>query len=451
MTVPENEALLIQGGTIVTCDEKLGILERGDILVQDGRIIEVAASITAPGVEVFDASGMIVMPGLIDTHRHNTDAVFSAYGGNVTMWTYFAEVPSHYFTGEFIRRASRGASLLALNAGVTTVLDWCLSAHTLEAALCALDGYEEAGGRTIFAYGPGGGVIGQNPDLSQSPLLTDTAILRERCRESKRDLLDLWIAAMGPDFTPYETARDEILMIRELGLKATMHVGGTIVGAKGAVIPIAEAGLLGPDLQFAHCCNLRHAEIQPMAQTGVTASVSPYAEATMGMGPIPYLRLREAGVKVGLGTDSVCVTGQGLFSEGKSLLALERSRRHNETVASGSDPANNDFLTTDDVVKALTIDSADSIGIADKVGSLTPGKWADIITLDKRRLGVEPLNISSAIVLAGEPMAVRDVIVAGRFRKRDGELVGYTYNQVMDDLADVRRSAPLYLIGQGPH
>lgn len=171
----------------------------------------------------------------------------------------------------------------------------------------------------------------------------------------------------------------------------------------------------------------------------------------MGMGPIPYLRLREAGVKVGLGTDSVCVTGQGLFSEGKSLLALERSRRHNETVASGSDPANNDFLTTDDVVKALTIDSADSIGIADKVGSLTPGKWADIITLDKRRLGVEPLNISSAIVLAGEPMAVRDVIVAGRFRKRDGELVGYTYNQVMDDLADVRRSAPLYLIGQGPH
>lgn len=451
MTVPVSDALLIQGGTVVTCDDDLGTLDKGDILIEGGRIVEVAVSIQAPHAEVIDATGMIVMPGMIDTHRHNTDAVFSAYGGNVTMWTYFGEVPSHYFTGEFIRRASRGASLLALNAGVTTILDWCLSAHTLEAALCALDGYEEAGGRTIFAYGPGGGVIGQSPDLSQSPLPHDTGILRERCRNSDRELLDLWIAAMGPDFTPFEIARDEILMIRELGLKATMHVGGTIVGAKGSVIPIAEAGLLGPDLQFAHCCNLRHAEIQPMAQTGVTASVSPYAEATMGMGPIPYLRLRDAGVKVGLGTDSVCVTGQGLFSEGRSLLALERSRRHNETVASGSDPANNDFLTTDNVVKALTIDSADSIGIADKVGSLVPGKWADIITLDKRRLGVEPLNISSAIVLAGEPMAVRDVIVAGRVRKRDGELVGYNYNQVIDDLADVRKAAPLYLIGQGPH
>lgn len=445
------ERILLKGGTVVTCDDELGTFDKGDVLIEGGRIAAVGPFIEDLTAEIVDVQGHIVMPGLIDTHRHNTDAVFSAFGGNVTMWTYFAEIPSHYFAGEFIRRASRGASLLALNAGVTTILDWCLSAHTLEAALCALDGYEEAGGRTIFAYGPGGGVIGQDPDLSKSPLLTDTAILRERCRNSKRELLDLWIAAMGPDFTPYETARDEILMIRELGLKATMHVGGTIVGAKGSVIPIAEAGLLGSDLQFAHCCNLRHAEIQPMAQTGVTASVSPYAEATMGMGPIPYLRLREAGVKVGLGTDSVCVTGQGLFAEGRALLALERSHRHNATVASGSDPANNDFLTTDDVVKALTIESADSLGIADKVGSLVPGKWADIITLDKRRLGVEPLNVSSAIVLAGEPMAVRDVIVAGRFRKRDGELVGFTYNQVIDDLADVRKTAPLYHIGQGPH
>lgn len=108
MTVPENEALLIQGGTIVTCDEKLGILERGDILVQDGRIIEVAASITAPGVEVFDASGMIVMPGLIDTHRHNTDAVFSAYGGNVTMWTYLDTRNNRDFGGAMIQFVGAG-------------------------------------------------------------------------------------------------------------------------------------------------------------------------------------------------------------------------------------------------------------------------------------------------------------------------------------------------------
>lgn len=437
---------LLSGGSIITCDPALGNLERADILIENGRIAKIAPSIEAPGAEMIRADGHVIMPGLIDTHRHATDAVFSGCGCNLTFMSYLKKVPSHFFEGHHMERAARGAGRLALDAGVTTILDWCLSAHSFDAADAALTGYEQAGCRTVFAYGPGGGVLGQTPDLSKSPLLKDANRLNARCKASRLGLLELWIAGMGPEFTTFEIAQEEFELIRGLGLRASMHVGGASVGLHGKAGVCAEAGLFGPDLQFAHCCNLQEHEMKAMAAAGVAASVSPYVEATIGLGPNPFLRLRDAGVTTGLGTDSVAVTGQGLFAEARALLAVERSRVHSLALAEGRDPEDNDFLTGEEVVRALTIDAARSLGLDDRIGSITPCKYADLIAINKSRLGVPPLDLISSVILCAEPMAVETVMVAGVLRKRDGRLVDAEFQSVIDDLADVRRSAPLRFI-----
>lgn len=445
-----NSRKLIRGGSIITCDDAVGVLDKADILIDGGLVADVAPSIDAPDAQLIAADNLVVMPGLIDTHRHATDAVFSGCGCNLTFMSYLKKVPSHFFEGQYMERAARGAGRLALDAGVTTILDWCLSAHSFDAAEAALTGYEQAGCRTVFAYGPGGGVLGQAPDLSKSPLLKDAGRLQARCKANERGLLELWIAGMGPEFTTFEIARDEFQLIRGLGLRASMHVGGASVGLHGKAGRCAEAGLFGPDLQFAHCCNLQQHEMRAMAEAGVAASVSPYVEATIGLGPNPFLRLREAGVTTGLGTDSVAVTGPGLFTEARALLAVERSRVHAVAMAEGRDPEHNDFLTGEDVVRALTIDAARSLGLHDKIGSIAPGKSADLIAIDKTRLGVPPLDLVSSVILYAETMAVSLVMVAGEIRKRDGRLVDIEYRSVIDDLADVRRSAPLRFIDHTP-
>jgi 5-methylthioadenosine/S-adenosylhomocysteine deaminase len=445
----EQRALLLRGGDVITCDPELGTSAAADVLIENGRIAAVGPGLSAGDAQVIDAVGHIVMPGLIDTHRHVTDAVYAQISADLTLVGYFEATPGPYGDpdDDDLRRASRAGALLALDAGVTTVLDWSLSAQSLSAGNAALDGYAEAGGRVYFAYGPGAGIIGMDPDLEGSSIYEDTRTLRDRCTADETGLLNLLVAARGPEFTTLDIARQEIELARALGLSASMHVGGLTIGMHEKVMDLDAQGLLGPDLLFAHCCLLSEREMEAMAAAGTTASVSPFVEATIGIGPCAYVRLRDAGVVTGVSVDSVALAGHGLFAEARALLALERSVAHTATFRSRTDPSDNDFLTTDDVLQALTLEAARSIGMGDELGSITPGKLADLIMVEKRRLGTRPLNGASAVILTADAPVIDTVIVGGCVRKRGGALIDAAYSEIVDDLSEIRSRTPAGMQG----
>lgn len=448
MTRPQNR-LVIRGGSVITCDPELGSFGQADLLIEGDKITAIAPSLEVENVEVLDATDFVVMPGMIDTHRHVTDAIYSQFSADMTLGSYFKAVPGPHgqMDDEDIYQASRSGARLALDAGVTTVLDWSLSAHTLSAGEAALDGYSEAGARILFAYGPGAGVIGVDPDLANSSVPDDTAKLRDRCEANEAGLTQVFVAGRGPEFTTFDIARQEIEMARSLGLKTSIHMGGLTIGMHEKVLELDSAGLLGPDLHFAHCCLLSDREMKAMEAAGVGASVSPFVEATLGIGPCAYRRLRDAGVVTGLSIDSPALAGHGLFPEARALLALERSPEHTKTLLGGADPENNDFLTSSDVLQALTLESARSVGLEDKIGSITPGKAADLILINKKRLGVRPLNGPSALVLNGDAALIDTVIVGGVIRKRGGELIDVPYEGVMEELSRLAQKARPELSG----
>ena len=442
-------SLLLRGGSIITGSPENGVLPEADVHIVNGSIAAVGVNLDAPGAEVVDARDFVVMPGLIDTHRHATDAIFSQISTDLTLMSYFAALPGPTggIPADDMRRTARAAARLAMDAGVTTLLDWSLSAHSFESASGALEGYGQSGARVLFAYGPGSGVIGEDPDTAESTLLDDSATLKNMAEGS--DLLTLWIAGRGPEFTAFDIAREEVEIARSLGLRTTMHIGSASIGLGRKVLEMDAAGMLGPDLQFVHCCLLAPEEMQAMAANGVGAAVSPYIEATIGLGPCAYLRLRDAGVVTGLSTDSVALATQGLFAEGRALLALERSRVHELTLNEGVDPLHNDFLTSQNAITAMTLDAARSVGLGEVTGSIEVGKAADVILIDKRRLGVRPLHGPSAVILNGDPSLIDTVIVGGVVRKRGGVLVDEPYEAVIADLEEIHARMPVNMSHDG--
>jgi cytosine/adenosine deaminase-related metal-dependent hydrolase len=447
MTSPST--LLVRGGTVITCHPGTNaagdVLLDHDVLIRDGRIAEIGTGLDAGDAEVIDAGDFIVMPGLIDGHRHVTDVIYSQISSDLTLGAYFAALPGPHggIADEDLFISSRGGARMALEAGVTTILDWSLSAQTRDGGHAALTGYQEAGARVLFAFGPGAGVIGEDPDAEDTRAHDDTADLLKTWGNNPGALIQLWVAGRGPEFTAFDIAKGEIDMARSLGLRTSIHMGGLTVGMQGKVLDLEKADLLGNDLHFAHCCLLSPDEMRAMAEHGVGASVSPYVEATLGIGPCAYLQLRDAGVKTGLSTDSVALTGQGLFQEARSLLALERSRVHSATLLEErQDPSDSTFLTAHDALVAMTYDSAKAVGLEDEIGSLAPGKAADIILVDKRRLGVHPLNAASALVISAETSAIDTVIVGGVVRKRAGALVDAPVDEVLAELAQSRTRVP---------
>ena len=248
--------LLIQGGSIVSLDPAIGTLRDGDVLVEDGKAA-VAPRIEAEA-EVIDATGQVVMPGLIDAHRHlwyetirgiAMDAVLRDLRTDV--WPRFAL----RYTPEDVHVATQAAIVDALNNGVTTVLDWCHIVNTPEHGEEAIRAHGELPIRSVFAYGASmtrklGELKGR---FEEKPATSEFAKLVDGSRGGAR--MSFALALQGPESSSMEVTEHEVAVARRLGLPITMHVGigdGAPPGRSGG--RLADAGLLGPDMQFVHCC-----------------------------------------------------------------------------------------------------------------------------------------------------------------------------------------------------
>jgi cytosine/adenosine deaminase-related metal-dependent hydrolase len=259
--------------------------------------------------------------------------------------------------------------------------------------------------------------------------------VRDRYFSSDEGLMTLAMGTRGPGFCVPEVVKHDWELARDIGVPISVHVGmGNVAGRFRMVEQLHDLDLLGPDTTYIHCNHLSDREFQLIADTGGTTSIAPMVEMTMGHGMPPTGELLEHGLRPSLSCDVVTSVPGDPFTQMRFLFAAERVRVH-ERVFDEELEEVPPLLSSRDVLEFATIDGARVCGLADRTGSLTPGKKADIVMLDIERVNAAPvIDPVGTVVCSMDTSNVNSVWVNGRALKRDGQLVGF-------DLERARRLA----------
>ena len=422
--------ILLRGGWLVTMVTGEGPA-RGDLLIEDDRIAAIGHLDEVADAEVVDAGDRIVLPGLVDTHRHMWQSALRTIACDWTLGQYFARMRGQ-LAGVFRPEDTFAATLLgmveALDAGITTVVDWSHNLNGPDHADAAWDALQRGGGRALFSYGA---TNDQALGKDVSPHTRDVARLRQGVGSDDRARVTLGMALRGPEFSSMQTCVADWALARELGLPVTVHVGGGLRGAQGGVAELGERGLLGPDTTYVHCNMLSDTELDMIAGAGGRASVSPEVEANMGHGPAATARLRSRGIPTGLSADVCTNVGGDLFGAMRVAIALQRGADHAAALTRGESLAEVS-MTAREVLAMATVDGARACGLDDRIGTLEVGKQADVLLLRTDGPNLAPLTDPvAAVVHAAGTHNVDSVYVAGRPVKRDGTFVDIDVRSVI--------------------
>jgi 5-methylthioadenosine/S-adenosylhomocysteine deaminase len=421
------DRLLLRGGDVITVDPQLGNL-RGDVLIEGDRIAQVAPDIQADA-EVVDATGKIVIPGFVDTHRHTWEAAIRGSAPNATLDDYFVEILDTFaplYRPEDVYHSNLAGALECINAGITTLVDWSHINNTPEHPDAAIQGLKEAGIRAQYAYGSA------NTSLTDYWYESTIAIpgddvrrVRSTYFSSDDGLLTMALATRGPGFCNQKVVRDEWELAREVGIPLTVHVGmGRLAGRFAMIKQLHDMGLLAGDTTFIHCCHNSDEEWQLLADAGATVSIAPQIEMQMGHGWPPVTKSMEYGLRPSLSIDVVTTAPGDMFTQMRCVFGCERAKV-NEVAWKANTEVPPEILKADQILEMATLNGAHVAGLEDRTGSLTPGKQADVVLIDAGALNVAPvMDPVAAVTLAADVSNVDTVLVAGKALKRDGKLVG---------------------------
>jgi len=426
--MPEPD-LLITGGHVVTFDSALGDLPEADVLVRDGRIVRIGHGLACevPGARVIDARGRLVLPGLVDTHRHVWQGALGGSTGQVSLIGYSAAVIgglAPHYQAEDIYAGTLWGALQALSAGITSIADWSHNLAGPDDADANVQALRDSGIRGIFLYG------GPGPDRSgffghPAPAHPEDArrIRAELFPHEGDRRLRMGLALRGPAFTTPETTAADFALARDLGVPISIHVG--MSGFPNSVETLHRLGLLGADVNYVHANQLSEREFDLISASGGSISLSPSIDMLMALGTYPATGHALArGIPVGLAVDTTTGTGTDLFTEMRVALAAERSRANAAAVSRDEAVAAVD-LNQRDMLRLATVGGAHAWHLDLEVGTLTPGKAADIIVVDMRRPHLDGFDDPvTTLVMGAGPADVETVIVAGEIVKADGELAG---------------------------
>ncbi len=250
-------------------------------------------------------------------------------------------------------------------------------------------------------------------------------------------MLTLGYAPPGPEFTPFDMAKGHWELAREVDARITVHVGVGTAGKHGKLQEMGEAGLLKDDTTYIHCTSLNDTEIQMIVDTGGTVSLAAPVEMMMGHGMVPTQKFLDRGLRPSLSVDVETNVPNDMFTQMRTVLSLQRALLFNRVLDGEANVP--DFLTARDALEFATIEGARANGLDHKVGTLTPGKEADIIMLRTDRINVMPVNDPvGAVVWGMDTSNVDSVFVAGKAMKRNGQLVGVDLNRVRKMVTDSR-------------
>jgi 5-methylthioadenosine/S-adenosylhomocysteine deaminase len=408
---PGRREMVIRGAHVLSMDPEVGDLVDGDVHVRNGRIVAVGKRLRAAG-ERIDGSGMIVMPGLIDTHWHLWTSLYRSMSSADAATSYFALnikngvrcLPEDLYHG------ARLGLVDALNTGITTVHDWSHNLRSPAHADQNLRAHAEIGLRGRFSYGTPQGY----PATEVADLHDIARVKREWFDSGRLPLMHLGLAGRPPGLVEEDVFRPEYDFVRGLGLPVSYHVNSTRAqGALAMIDRMRQQDMLGPQTQLIHALYTTAAEREAVRTSGASISISPWSEMLIGYGVSPVKQLVDSGVLLNLSIDTLPLTGTAdMWSVVRLATALLRGEAEQELAVS-----------TRRMLQTATIDAARGLGIADVTGSLTPGKRADLIMVRADDVSTAPLtNAANLLALAAGAENVDTVLVDGQVLKRHGRL-----------------------------
>ncbi len=437
---------IIRNGEVVSLDPEVGDFEAADVLVEDGEIVAVGPDLSAPNAEVVDASNHIVLPGFVDSHIHLAQTQVRGIAGD---WSLMGEYFDHMLgniTGlyrpEDMYLGGLFGALEKLHTGTTTALDWSYP-NTLEHGERAVDALQDAGLRAVYTYGPPG------DDAAKWWFESDVGLPEGNIRElydakiRDDDLLNLALGLRGPDFCVDETARADLELARELGALATIHMGAATWPSSVYNEEYQGFGalrdMLGPDVNIAHGNHFSQEDIQHAVDAGASFSSTPEVEMQMGHGIPVTGKVLQAGGRPAWGVDVCSSTTGDMGSQMRIGLQLQRMFENQETLETKTDVTELG-ISCRDTLEMATIEGAKALGMEDEIGSLTPGKRADIVMVRTDDFMTAPSHSPiQTVVFQADASHVDHVMVDGEFRKRDGKLVSSLVEDEFDRFVESGR------------
>src|SRR3984957_12231634 len=411
--VDPKHRILLNGGTIVSMDPKVGDLVQGDVLIEGRKIAAIAAELNAPGAQVIDAHDTILVPGFVDCHRHSWEAQLRRINPNAATLADYSNATHLSFAKAYRPQDHYVANYLTavgcIDSGITCVLDNSHNSRSAAHSDAAVEALFDGGIRAVHASG-----APQAGDWDhQWP--QDLDRLQKKYFSSPDQLVTLRMFS-GPN-------RDNWGLARKLGLRITTEFQGAQQAA--LLDPLAEDKLVGPDNTFNHCGALPEKTWQIFVDTGANINVCPRSDAqyALGEGVCALQHAWDHGIKPGLSVDNETSYSTDMFMEMRVALYLQRAVAQNRKFSGDQNPPKP--LMVRDVLHCATMGGAHCAGLDDKIGSLTPGKDADLLVIRTDDINLYPSNNAiGTVVQAAERSNVDTVIIGGRVRKYRGSVVG---------------------------
>ncbi|MER7796265.1 amidohydrolase family protein [Microbacterium sp. NPDC096154] len=433
------QPIVLRNGIVLVMDDAHTVHPRADVLVRDGVIAAVGPDLEVPpGTFEVDASGGIVMPGMIDTHRHMWQTAMRAYGADWTLTQYFVWYYLEHgktFRPQDIAAGNLLSALDAVESGVTTGVDWSHGLRTPEHGAAAVDALAGAPGRFVFAYG----------NIHQAPWewTQDPAVARV-IEDARSRLYGVQLAFDVPGDASFPEA-PAFRFAKDMGLKVTTHAG--VWGATGddGVRLMYENGVMEEGHVYVHAATLSDDSYQRIAATGGVASLSTESEQTCGQGYPPAAKLRAHGIPASLSVDTSVWFSADMFSAMRTTIGADRSLEH--YIAHQSDETvTHVTLRVEEVVDWATRGGAKALGRWHEIGSLEPGKHGDVVLIrNEHSPTMFPIvNPYGHVVYQASRGDVQVVLVGGVPVKWDGRLCGVDLSAAraqVDDTVGYLRSS----------
>jgi 5-methylthioadenosine/S-adenosylhomocysteine deaminase len=425
------QPVVFRNATVLTLDDSHTVLTGADVLVNGERIAAVGPRLQVPaGTAEIDATDGIVMPGMVDTHRHMWQTAMRGYGADWTLTQYFVYYYLNWgkiFRPQDVYAGNLLSAIESIDAGVTTAVDWSHGLRTTDHAEAAADALEEVPGRFVLAYG---NIFQGAWEWATTKEFRD---FYTRRFDGKGDMLGFQIAFDIPgDEAFQEKAAFEVA--RELGVTVTTHAGVWKVTNDVGIGQMYDNGFMAPGTIYVHAASLTADSYHKIAATGGFASISTESECNAGQGYSPTWKLRRYGIPVSLSNDTSVWWSGDLFAAMRATLNADRAMEHFEAHA-GDNTVTNHILRAEDVVDFATRGGAKALGLDSVIGSVEVGKKADLLLIknDNSPVSFPVLHPYGHVVYQSQRGDVHTVVVNGKIVKFDHKLVDV-------DLASARRA-----------
>ena len=425
------QRILLKGGVVLTLDRQVGDFVQADVLIEDGKIAAVGPNIvaSAEAAVVIDAANYILIPGFVDTHSHSYQGILRGimpngaldpdYNRDVQAKLTPAFQPAEVYAGVLI------TALGLIDMGTTAIVDLSQISHTPEHSDACIRALQDSGIRALYAYSRGLGSATQYPH--------DVLRLQRAYFNAKDQLLTLALG-VGLDAKAFGVARDA-------AVPAVLHMRND----SAALLALGKAGLLRPGDGYIHCTNLSGDAWRMIRDTGGHVSLCPQIEMSMGHGIPAVQDALDHGVRPSLSSDHSVAIAPDFFTVMRTVFTFQRMQIFARARSGAHDLP--PLLTCREVLEFATIEGARCANLDGKIGTLTPGKEADIVMLRADRLSLWPLNNApGAVVNLMNPGNVDTVFIAGRVKKWHGSLVGADVPRLMR-MAEEARDAVMRRAG----